>query len=60
MEPTEPLIWSIFVDGSWRDTNSGTSVVLVSPIRHQFNCAMRFDFKTTNNVVKYEALLASL
>lgn len=34
--------------------------MLVSLKEHKLNCAMRFDFKASNNVVEYEALLASL
>lgn len=35
-------------------------MVLVSLERHKLKCAMRFDFKVTNNVTKYEVLLSGL
>lgn len=55
-----PPGWNLFVDGSSRETGSGAGVLLVSLEGHKFNCAMRFDFKPSNDVAEYKALLASL
>lgn len=60
MEPAEPQIWRLSVDGSSRDTGSGAEIILVSPEGHKLACAVRFSFKATNNAAEYEALLAGL
>jgi ribonuclease HI len=60
MEPLEPQIWRLSVDGSAGETGSGAGVVLTSPEGHKLNCAVRFGFKATNNAAEYEALLAGL
>lgn len=60
MEPAEPPTWNFFVDDSSGKNGTGARVVLVSPEKHKLNCAMRFDFKATNNAIEYEALLIRL
>lgn len=60
MEPAEPSTWNPFMDGSSGEAGSGTGIVLENLERHKFNCTIRFDFKASNNVAKYEALLAGL
>ncbi|XP_022877058.1 uncharacterized protein LOC111395308 [Olea europaea var. sylvestris] len=59
-EPAEPPTWDLFVDGSAGNAGSGAGVVLINPEGHKLNSAVRFEFKATNNVVEYEALLAGL
>ena len=34
--------------------------MLISPEGHKITCALRFDFKVSNNEAEYEALLAGL
>ncbi|KAK0578322.1 hypothetical protein LWI29_008612 [Acer saccharum] len=41
-------------------TPSGAGIVITTPERDTVECAMRFDFKATNNQAEYEALLAGL
>lgn len=60
MELADPSTWNLFVDCSLEDIRSRTRVVLVSPEGHKFNCTVRFNIKATNNVAKYEALIAGL
>ncbi|XP_022854960.1 uncharacterized protein LOC111376241 [Olea europaea var. sylvestris] len=60
MEPTKPPTWHLFVDESSGETGSGAGIVLESPKGHKLNCAVRFDFKVSNNAVEYEALIAGL
>lgn len=60
IEPTDPPTLNLFVDSSSGVKGSGTGVVLVSPKGHKLNCAMRFSFKASNNVVEYEALSVGL
>lgn len=42
------------------EASSRVGLVLESPEGHRLNCAIRFGFKASNNVIKYEALLAGL
>lgn len=55
-----PPTWDFFVDGSLGEIGSGADIVVNSPDGHKLNCAVRFRFKVTNNMVKYETLLAGL
>ncbi|KAK0599856.1 hypothetical protein LWI29_009234 [Acer saccharum] len=52
--------WKLHVDGSSNTHGSGAGIVITTPERDAVECAMRFDFKATNNQVEYEALLAGL
>lgn len=52
--------WKVYVDGSLTKGECGVGVVLISPEGTVLQYALRFDFETTNNEAKYEALLASL
>ena len=48
------------MDGSSNTHGSGAGIVISTPEGDVVECAMRFDFKATNNQAEYEALLASL
>ena len=48
------------MDGSSNDEGSGTGLILVSTKGHQMHCAIRFEFKASNNEAEYEALIAGL
>ena len=52
--------WKLHVDGSSNTHGSGAEVVISTPERDAVKCAIRFDFKATNNQAEYEALLAGL
>lgn len=43
-----------------RDIDAGKGIILTSQEGHNLNDALRFAFKATNNVAKYEALLVGL
>ena len=61
MTPTTKLLkWELYVDGSSIEGGSGTGLILVSPEGHRMRCALRFDFKASNNEAEYEALIAGL
>ncbi|KAK0578013.1 hypothetical protein LWI29_003667 [Acer saccharum] len=47
-------------DGSSNTHDSGAGIVITTPEGDTVECAMRFDFKATNNQAEYEALLAGL
>nr|XP_023900522.1 uncharacterized protein LOC112012361 [Quercus suber] len=56
----ESLQWSIHVDGSSNRQAGGAGVVLQSPEGDTVECMVRLEFPTTNNEVKYKALIAGL
>ncbi|KAK0575418.1 hypothetical protein LWI29_000197 [Acer saccharum] len=52
--------WQLRVDGSSNTHGSGAGIVLTTPEGDSVECALRFDFKATNNQAEYEALIAGL
>jgi ribonuclease HI len=56
---TEPH-WTLFFDGSARQQSAGAVVVLVDPGGDQVKYVVRLEFKATNNMAEYEALIFSL
>ncbi|KAK0581236.1 hypothetical protein LWI29_011631 [Acer saccharum] len=52
--------WQLRVDGSSNTHSSGAGVVVSTPEGDSVECALRFDFKATNNQAEYEALIAGL
>ncbi|GJS21077.1 reverse transcriptase domain-containing protein [Tanacetum coccineum] len=56
-EPEPESTWKLFTDGA---SSSRAGLILVSPKEIEYTYALRFEFETTNNEAKYEALLASL
>jgi ribonuclease HI len=56
---TEPH-WTLFFDGSAHQESAGAGVVLVSPDGDQLKYVVCLEFKATNNMAEYEALIFSL
>ncbi|GJV47256.1 reverse transcriptase domain-containing protein [Tanacetum coccineum] len=56
--PQEP--WTLFTDGSSCVDGSGAGLILTSLEGTEFTYALRFQFTTSNNKAKYEALIAGL
>ena len=52
--------WKLYVDGSSNTHGSGARIVVTTPEGDSVECALRFDFKATNNQAEYEALIAGL
>ncbi|KAL0434297.1 UNVERIFIED_CONTAM: hypothetical protein Slati_2764000 [Sesamum latifolium] len=52
--------WFLHVDGSSIVQGSGAGIVITSPPGEDFEFAVRFDFKASNNEAEYEALMAGL
>jgi ribonuclease HI len=52
--------WTLFFDGSSRKQGVGVGVVLLAPHGDQIKCMVHLDFKATNNMAEYEALLSGL
>jgi hypothetical protein len=65
--PVEPrglvfieLHWTIFFDGSARPQGGGAGVVLIDPSGDQVKYMVHLEFKATNNMAEYEALIFGL
>jgi ribonuclease HI len=56
---TEPH-WTLFFDGSARQQGGSAGVVLIDPSGDQVKYMVCLEFKATNNMVEYEALIFSL
>jgi ribonuclease HI len=52
--------WTLFFYGSARQQSAGARVVLVSPDGDQLKYVVRLEFKATNNMAEYEALIFGL
>jgi ribonuclease HI len=56
---TEPH-WTLFFDGSARQLGGGAGMVLVDPSGDQGKYMVHLEFKATNNMLEYEALIFGL
>jgi hypothetical protein len=56
---TEPH-WTLFFDGSTRQQGGGAGVVLIDPSGDQVKYMVCLEFKATNNMAEYEALIFGL
>ncbi|KAK0579223.1 hypothetical protein LWI29_022984 [Acer saccharum] len=52
--------WEMFVDGSSNRHGSGAGIIIITPEGTLTQAALRFDFRATNNVAEYEALVTGL
>nr|GEV86811.1 reverse transcriptase domain-containing protein [Tanacetum cinerariifolium] len=52
--------WKLYTDRASSSDGSGVGLMLIDPEGKEYTYALRFEFKTTNNEVEYEALLARL
>jgi ribonuclease HI len=52
--------WTLFFDGSSCKEGTGVGVLLLTPDGEQFKYVVHLDFKATNNMAKYEALIVGL
>jgi len=50
----------MFFDGASTKDSTGAGVVLISPSKEVIHLSFKLDFKTTNNISEYEALLLGL
>jgi hypothetical protein len=64
MEPRAPVFtepyWMLYFDGSARQQGGGAGVVLVDPSGDQVKYMVHLEFKATNNMAEYEALIFGL
>jgi ribonuclease HI len=56
---TEPH-WTLFFDGSSRQQVGGAGVILIDPSGDQVKYMVHLEFKATNNMAEYEALIFGL
>jgi hypothetical protein len=56
---TEPH-WTLFFDGSTRQQVGGAGVVLIDPSGDQVKYMVHLEFKATNNMAEYKALIFGL
>jgi ribonuclease HI len=63
-EPKGPIFtgphWTLFFDGSAHQQVGGAGVVLIDPNGDQVKYMVHLEFKATNNMAEYEALIFSL
>jgi hypothetical protein len=52
--------WTLFFDGSARQQGGGAGVVLIDPSGDQVKYMVHLEFKATNNMAEYEALIFGL
>jgi ribonuclease HI len=52
--------WTLFFDGSSRNQAAGAGVLLLAPQGDQLKYMVHLEFKATNNMAEYEALLFGL
>ncbi|GJS37933.1 reverse transcriptase domain-containing protein [Tanacetum coccineum] len=53
-------IWTLYIDGASINEGSGAGLILTDPDGKEITYALRFEFSTSNNEAKYEALIAGL
>jgi ribonuclease HI len=56
---TEPH-WTLFFEGSAHQQGGGARVVLIDPCEDQVKYMVHLEFKATNNMAEYEALIFGL
>lgn len=52
--------WELYFNGSWCKIGFGFDVILVSPSNNPISLSYYLNFSFTNNITKYEALIAEL
>jgi ribonuclease HI len=59
-EPEMEQKWVVYVDGLSTRKKGGAGVVLFTSEGEELNNSLRLEFRTTNNEVEYEAVIAGL
>jgi hypothetical protein len=60
IETEEDNLWTMFFDGACTKDSIGAGVVLISPSKKTSHLSFKLDFKVTNNIAEYEALLLGM
>jgi ribonuclease HI len=53
-------VWTMYFDGANTKDSICAGVVLISPSKETISLSFKLDFRTTNNIAEYEALLLGL
>ena len=56
----EAKVWTAYCDGTWGASRAGASAIIHSPSKIKTKYAVRLQFKCTNNIAEYEALLLAV
>ena len=56
-EEVTTSVWSMLFDGANTQASVGACIVLISPSKETIHLSYKLDFRTTNNITEYEALL---
>jgi ribonuclease HI len=59
-ETTKDYLWTTFFDGACTKESAGAGVVFISPSKKTSHLSFKINFKVTNNIAEYEALLLGL
>lgn len=59
-EVGENDLWTMFFDGACTRELVGAGLVIISPSKETTDLSFKLDFKVTNNIAEYEALLLGL
>jgi ribonuclease HI len=63
IQPTEIAeddLWTMFFDGACTKESAGAGVVFISPSKKASHLSFKLNFKVTNNIAEYEALLLGM
>jgi ribonuclease HI len=63
VQPTEIAehdLWTMFFDGACTKESAGAGIVFISPSKKTSHLSFKLNFKVTNNIAEYEALLLGL
>jgi ribonuclease HI len=60
IEIGENDLWTMFFDGACTRESAGVGIVIISPLKETTHLSFKLDFKATNNIAEYEALLLGL
>jgi ribonuclease HI len=63
VQPTEIAeddLWTMFFDGACAKESAGAGIVFISPSKNTSHLSFKLEFKVTNNIIEYEALLLGL
>ncbi|XP_004295848.1 PREDICTED: uncharacterized protein LOC101309919 [Fragaria vesca subsp. vesca] len=58
--PPRDSIWELHVDGSSNNRLNGARIIITDLEGHSYEYALRFEFKESNNIAEYEALVAGI
>ena len=53
-------VWTMLFDGACMKESTGAGIVFISPSKEKTHLSFKLDFKVTNNIAEYEALLLGL